>query len=331
LIAGTELHRFDVLGRRDESIFGKLIEGLVDVRSLSGLPPKQEWLAVVLLIGFIAAMARLALDPVFSGGACQNAIGFGTFLSAVLIVAAFLVNRNIFNSDNYRYLIYLLTPWSMGFGLLMSDLMRRKRFGRAAALFAMIALFIGMTARTLSWYQDKLHYITDQWRVVSVPREEWFEPRRWRSEGDVYISQIDEDGRAQPAQPAMVGFMKYPVPSDVTHVFGDYWDVYRMTFLSGKRVAGVPYPIYPNRFPGWSRGLGAGKGRLLVLGLRNPPGHETFLRTNLRYTTIRELYDPKSLVNWRSPFAAVWQSDGRDPAELGQIHVVVPSFDRVGL
>ena len=35
----------------------------------------------------------------------------------VLIVAAFLVNRNIFNSDNYRYLIFLLTPWSLGFGL----------------------------------------------------------------------------------------------------------------------------------------------------------------------------------------------------------------------
>ena len=58
-------------------------------------------------------------------------------------------------------------------------------------------------------------------------------------------------------------FLTYEVPSDVTHVFGDYWDVYRMTFLSGKKVAGVPYPIYPNRFPGWSRGLGARKGKLL--------------------------------------------------------------------
>ena len=36
-------------------------------------------------------------------------------------MAAFLVNRNIFNSDNYRYLIYLLTPWSLGFGLVLDE------------------------------------------------------------------------------------------------------------------------------------------------------------------------------------------------------------------
>ena len=39
--------------------------------------------------------------------------------SALLIVAAFLVNRNIYNSDNYRYLIFLLTPWALGFGLVL--------------------------------------------------------------------------------------------------------------------------------------------------------------------------------------------------------------------
>ena len=60
----------------------------------------------------------------------------------------------------------------------------------------------------------------------------------------------------------------FVVPTDVTHVFGDYWDVYRMAFLSGKRVAGIPYPMYPNRFRGWSRGLGPGQGKLLVLGVR---------------------------------------------------------------
>ena len=38
------------------------------------------------------------------------------------IVAAFLVNKNIYNSDNYRYLIFLLTAWSLGFGLCLDDL-----------------------------------------------------------------------------------------------------------------------------------------------------------------------------------------------------------------
>ena len=50
-------------------------------------------------------------------------------LVGVLIVAAFLVNRNIFNSDNYRYLVFLLTPWSLGFGLGLHDLSRRGSAG----------------------------------------------------------------------------------------------------------------------------------------------------------------------------------------------------------
>ena len=63
--------------------------------------------------------------------------------------------------------------------------------------------------------------------------------------------------------PARAG--KFVVPPDVTHVFGGYWDVYKMAFLSGGRLVGIPFPMYPNRFPGWSRGLGPGRGKLLVL------------------------------------------------------------------
>ena len=86
-----------------------------------------------MLAGFVAAVARSALDVMSTSEAARKAISLGTTASALLIVAAFLVNRNIYNSDNYRYLIYLLTPWSLGFGLLMSDLARA---ALAAALAA---------------------------------------------------------------------------------------------------------------------------------------------------------------------------------------------------
>ena len=99
----------------------RLLSTLFDGRT-SRLPPGQEWLAVVFLVAFLIGIARVALDRVWSTGACRMAIGCGTTLSALLIVAAFLVNRNIFNSDNYRYLIFLLTPWSLGFGLLVDGL-----------------------------------------------------------------------------------------------------------------------------------------------------------------------------------------------------------------
>ena len=62
------------------------------------------------------------------------------------------------------------------------------------------------------------------------------------------------------------GFRRHsPFRPDVTHVFGGYWDVYRMAFLSGGASSGIPYPMYPNRSRGWSRGLGPDHGKLLVL------------------------------------------------------------------
>ena len=49
------------------------------------------------------------------------------------------------------------------------------------------------------------------------------------------------------------------MPPDVTHVFGGYWDVYKMAFLSGGRLVGIPFPMYPNRFragrAGWGRAV----------------------------------------------------------------------------
>ncbi len=314
LIAGAELTTVDRLATREGPLLGNLLQSLPGVGRPSDLPPAHEWLGGLFLAGFLVAVLCLARDLVKSTDVSRKAIDLGTTLSAVLIVFAFLVNRNIFNSDNYRYLIYLLTPWSLGFGVLLSGLVNRPWHGRAAALVVIIALVSEMTATTFRWYQDKLHYIDDRCRVVSVSRPEWSNPPLW----EVYGPHGSE------------GFRKYQVAADVTHVFGGYWDVYRLSFLSGKRVVGIPYPIYPNRYRGWSRGLGPDRGKLLVLGLPVAPGthYSRSLRGSKRW--IEELYDHSSKANWRSPFATVWRNDGRDPREVDRIRVTIPSTDRVG-
>jgi hypothetical protein len=89
------------------------------------------------------------------------------------------------------------------------------------------------------------------------------------------------------------------VDRTVTHVFGSYWEVYRLAFRSGGRVVGIPLPMYPNRFRGWSRGIGRAAGELMVL--------------------------PPVLTGWREALVTVWKADGRDPAELNQVHIVIPS------
>ena len=96
--------------------------GLSRTQSQLAWPGSDEWLALLLVAAFLAATVRLARDPASVTDSARKAVSRGTVVSALLIVAAFLVNRNIYNSDNYRYLIFLLTPWSLGFGLVMSDL-----------------------------------------------------------------------------------------------------------------------------------------------------------------------------------------------------------------
>ena len=73
---------------------------------------------------------------------------------------------------------------------------------------------------------------------------------------------IVPDGVAAGRRPIPSDFV---VPSDVTHVFGGYWDVYKWpSFRAGGWLASR-FPSYPNRFRGWSRGLGPGRGKLLIL------------------------------------------------------------------
>ena len=235
----------------------------------------------------------------------RTAVSLATLASALLVVGAFLVNRNIFNSDNYRYLIFLLTPWALGFGLWMNDLAKKSWAGRLVAWIIAGLLFEVMTSAAFLWYRDERLYV-DQWgRPIRAQGPDWSE-----------LTVVKEVPHGLPADSK-----DFVVPSDVTHVFGGYWDVYRMAFLSGGRVTGIPFPSYPNRFRGWSRGLGPGRGKLLVL----------YPATASRKLGSRSAVDPGAGVvqsaqgtNWPSALATSWAQEERDPAELSRLRIVVP-------
>jgi hypothetical protein len=315
LITGSELNDFQRSFVESDSPVGEFLVFLSGVRTGWKLPRAKEWASVLILAGFAAALVRPLVDSARAGDPARQAVGLGTTLSALVIVAAFLVNRNIFNSDNYRYLIFLLIPWALGFGLVMQDLGRRGMPGRLAACVVAGLLAESMTASTFQWYRDTRHYLDGRGIPVRV------EPPPW-SELIVRTPAL----RGRPLGPVMPPFdasLRFEVPSDVTHVFGGYWDVYRLAFLSRKRVMGIPYPIYPNRFPGWSAGLGPDRGKLLILrpsedstsGSRSvaetPGGRTPVVRSARR-------------IDWRPAFSTVWKADGRDPAEIDHLRVVVP-------
>jgi hypothetical protein len=310
LITGTELHELERHVVQDKIAVGPWFLSWSDERSRWAPTGMREGLAVLLVIGFAAAVVRLMLEGARAREPARKAMSCGTILSAILIVAAFLVNRNVFNSDNYRYLVFLLTPWALGFGLVVHDLARRRWLERLFAWLAVGILAEAMTAATFYWYRDTRHYLDDHGFVARSQLPPWSE----------VVIQAD---RPVPGPAGSRRAGRYSIPSDVTHVFGGYWDVYRIAFLSGKGVIGIPLPMYPNRFPGWSRGLGRDQGKLLILqpgeasssGLRSAvelPGERSrIVRSAIRF-------------DWRPALMTVWVGDGRDPAELDRLRVVIP-------
>ncbi len=174
------------------------------------------------LVLFAMAMLTLAAPGLCRGDAAANAVRWGLLGSAAVVVAGFVANLNIFNSDNYRYLVTLLVPWSVGFGLAMRGLSRRGPGGLAAAAVGCLVLALLMTLDTARWYA-RFGWIDARGRPVLSARHD----------------------------PALAWLERH---REVDRVFGGYWDVYRLAFLTGGRVRGVPYPIYPDRYPEWSRG-----------------------------------------------------------------------------
>lgn len=184
-----------------------------DPPDLHAIPVASTLLALGL---FAAAVVALTIVRGDVADIASDAARWGLLMSSLAVAAGFVLNRNIYNSDNYRYLVLLLIPWALGFGLLMRALTRHGGGGRALAALLALAFAGSLTLDTARWYRG--------------------------------FGWIDPSGRPvqQPLQdPALAWLREHP---DVRLIYGSYWDVYRLAFLTGGRVRGVPYPEYPDRY-----------------------------------------------------------------------------------
>lgn len=280
LIAGIEVSAL----RQDLAPWGRTLPD-----QLSGLllhPERGRATVAVDMAGLLLSLVLFALatvwlifDPGARGDSVRKSVRFGLVVSSLAILAGFVVNRNIFNSDNYRYLVFLVVPWSLGFGMFARTMADRSRRGRFATVATAAGFAAVMTVMTGIWYQSKMKYLDGF--MTSAVRE----PRPWNRP------------RVGGHDPAHRQGTPIEIPAGVTHLLGDYWDVYKISFLSGGAVVGVPFPMYPNRFAGWSRGLGPGRGELMVL---------------------------TPFPGWQEALATLWEREGRDPHELNQLKYVLP-------
>ena len=222
------------------SVRAKGISGLAVGVSVASLALLALFLSGIIAQVFAAANRTPPLPP---GGrwpetrtpanqAIARAIGWGLLASMAAVLAGFLVNRTIANSDNYRYLVTMLVPWSSGFGLLMARIASRKPTGKWLAGSMALAFAALMAVDSFRWYSG-FGWIDSSGRpvrkVVEDPALAWLKAHR-----------------------------------EVTSIQGDYWDVYRLSFLTGGRVRGVPFSEYPERFPEIARILPGGRPDLMI-------------------------------------------------------------------
>jgi hypothetical protein len=165
------------------------------------------------------------------------AVRWGLLITCMAMLVGFVVNRNIYNSDNYRYLVFLLVPWSIGFGLVLDDLAKKGIFGRVAAGVLAIAFASVFTLDAIAWYQS-LGWMNDRGRILV------------RAVDDPVLDWLD-------SHPEVVG------------LHGGYWEVYRYTFLTRGRVRGVPTGFFPNRFPEWSATFPNGRPQIVLTRMGN--------------------------------------------------------------
>ena len=208
------------------------------------------------------AVAGVALvvdrDPDLAG----RAVRWGLIVASAVVVAGFVVNRNIFNSDNYRYLVFLLVPWSSGFGLTMGRMASKRPW-----LAGLIVVGFGamMTADTARWYA-RLGWVDDSgWPV-----------------------------RKQANDPAMTWLAAHPETGRIPRRLLGRLPAFVPARRQGPRRA---VPEYPDRFPDDSRALPGGRPRTLIV--RPGPVGPTY-RARALAEGGREVYraDGLSIVDW---------------------------------
>ena len=152
-----------------------------------------------------------------------NALWYGLTFTALLTLSAFELNKNIFNADNYRYLVPLIPLLGMTYGLFSSagPMLRQRRF-LLILLTLMLALDVHFWQQTNGFYPS-LQTKTDKKLETYTIK-------------DVVSLLTDPQPGSLPA---------------ITDTFeADYWETYRALYLAQKPISmGKPFGFFPNRFP----------------------------------------------------------------------------------
>jgi hypothetical protein len=206
------------LGRKLPSLqFDPPAEALVGRAGSSRPASPIDTLAVLAVVASgLTSVASFLAIVLFRGSARSGLALAGMLVTAGASLLMFILHLDIYNSDNFRYLVFLIVPWCVGFEILCSWVGHRVK-PTASLVFTAIA--IG--------------------GLIMLP---FLDTIRWARD---YLPSVD---RAAVAADAKLFDVLQDQP-EIRSVYGNYWDVYRLAFRSQGRLVGIPYPAYPKRFP----------------------------------------------------------------------------------
>jgi hypothetical protein len=172
-------------------------------------------MAVGLMTTMLAVFGLMRAVARSEAGNLARPIVAGLAVSSLLVLAAFVVNRNIYDADNYRYLVPLLPALAVGFGAACDGLARRGRAWLACLVALAQAVF--MTGALVAWYQGF----------------GWLGPK--------------------PSEPSGALFAWLSEHPEVVEVEGSYWDIHPLAFEQRARKGNagprfVVMPGQPERF-----------------------------------------------------------------------------------
>ena len=149
--------------------------------------------------------------------AARRAFAAPSWFMLLFYPIGFILNKHIYNSDNYRYLVILIIPISIGVGLWFERFWGRGGWWRGWALAGAVLFAVLMTFDLWTWYGGRFGWVDARGLPV----------------------------RARVDEPILEWLSANP---EYDEIFANYWDIYRLRFLTGGRVGGVPYKNYPDRF-----------------------------------------------------------------------------------
>ena len=147
----------------------------------------------------------------------------GLTFTGLLTLSAFELNKNIFNADNYRYLVPLIPLLGMTYGLLSSagPMLRQRRF-----LLILLSLLLALDV----YFWQQANGFHPLFETDTVKKSE-------------PINNKDVVSLLTDPQPG-------PLPAITDTFEADYWETYRALYLAKKPISmGKPFGFFPNRFP----------------------------------------------------------------------------------